>query len=145
MKQEKGITITSLAVYVVAMVVVIGIISTISTYFYNNMEELNTDKHSIETYTKFNMYFTEEINIKQNYAIYSNIEDLSLDYNYIIFSKTGNQYTFENNSIYKNQIKICDNIADCSFNWNETDKLVTVKIQTTDNIEYLNTYKIQEF
>ena len=51
------------------------------------------------------MYFSEEINIKDNYPLAASTE-------YIVFSKTGNQYTFKNKSIYKNQVKICDNIED---------------------------------
>ena len=146
MNSNKGITLTSLIIYVVAMVIVVTTMSTITSYFYNNVDNMNASTDSSTVFTKFNMYFSEEINIKDNYPLVASTE-------YIIFSKTGNQYTFQNQSIYKNQIKICDNIIDekCTFEISKTDEeqennnLVKVYIETTGKLKYTNTYKIQNF
>ena len=50
---------------------------------------------------------------------------------YIVFS-SGNQYTFMNNSIYKNNIKICKNIQDCDFSYiyNYPNYKITVNFKT---------------
>ena len=146
MKTNKGITLTSLVIYVIAMVIVVTTISTISSYFYNNIDDVNSETDSSMAYTEFNMYFTQEINTKENYPVL-----VSDGAEYIVFSKTGNQYTFKNNAIYKNQIKICDDISSCTFEESKTDEsseitdLVKVYIKTTGNLEYTNTYKIQNF
>ena len=146
MKSNKGITLTSLVIYVIAMVIVVTTVSTITSYFYKNIDNVNTGTDSSMTYTEFNMYFTQEINTKENYP-----ELVSDGADYIVFSKTGNQYTFKNSSIYRNQVKICDNIESCTFEMSKTDEtqemndLVKVDIKTTGNLEYTNTYKIQSF
>ena len=146
MKSNKGITITSLVIYVIAMAIVVGTIATLTSYFYNNMDELDSSTHSAVAYTEFNTYFTKEINIKENYPIFK--EGTS---DYIIFSKTGNQYAFKNGAIYQNKVKICSNIQECTFEVNKTDDtiekvdLVKVYLKTTEDLEYTNTYKIQNF
>ena len=146
MKSNKGITLTSLVIYVIAMVIVVTTVSTITSYFYKNIDNVNTGTDSSMTYTEFNMYFTKEINTKENYPVL-----VSDGADYIVFSKTGNQYTFKNSSIYRNQVKICDNIENCTFKMSKTDEaqekndLVKVYIKTTGNLEYTNTYKIQSF
>lgn len=47
-------------------------------------------------------------NTLSNISSYKSIES------YIVFS-SGNQYTFKNNAIYKNKVKICDNVEFCAF------------------------------
>ena len=37
MKEERGITLTSIIIYIVALLIVIGIVSSISSYFYRNI------------------------------------------------------------------------------------------------------------
>ena len=146
MKSNKGITMASLVIYVIAMSIVVATIATLTSYFYNNMDELDADTNSSIAYTEFNTYFSKEISIKENYPLL--VEGTS---DYIIFSKTGNQYTLKNRTIYKNQVKICSNIEDCTFEIGKTDEtseivdLIKVYIKTTGNLEYTNTYKIQNF
>lgn len=147
MKSNKGITISSLVIYVIAMSIVVATIATLTSYFYSNMEELDSDTNSSIAYTELNIYLSKEINIKENYPILSGggAQD------YIIFTKTGNQYTFKNSSIYQNQVKICSNIEECTFEVGKTDEttgiadLVKIYLKTTGDLEYTNTYKIQSF
>lgn len=147
MKSNKGITMSSLVIYVIAMSIVVATIATLTSYFYNNMDELDSDTNSSIAYTELNIYLSKEINIKENYPILE--EGISSDY--IIFSKTGNQYTFKNGSIYQNQVKICSDIAVCTFEVGRTDEntgivdIVKIYLKTKGDIEYKNTYKIQSF
>lgn len=146
MKSNKGITLTSLVIYVIAMSIVVATLGILTSYFYNNVDELDADTNSAITYTEFNTYFSKEINTKENYPLL--IDGTS---EYIVFSKTGNQYTFKNKAIYQNQVKICNNIEECTFESSKTDEsteivdLVKVYIKTAGNLEYTNTYKIQNF
>ena len=58
MKSEKGITLVSLLVYVIAMLIAITIITVITGYFYKNID-VSTEKYTaIAEYTKFNSYFS---------------------------------------------------------------------------------------
>ncbi len=109
MKKEYGITLISLTVYIISMLIVISIIAVITTYFYRNV---NTDTKNIDIatqFTKFNSFFVKEINTE-------NIEIQEIEDNYIVFDN-GVQYTFikENNSIYRNNIRIVSNINEAKF------------------------------
>lgn len=62
MKSEKGITLISLTIYVIAMAIVVGVIAIISTFFYSNMEDTDNIVSPMAEYTKFNSFFSDEIN-----------------------------------------------------------------------------------
>ena len=57
MKSEKGITLISLIIYVIALTIVIGIVAVISGYFYNNIATSSEDIEPMVEYTKFNSFF----------------------------------------------------------------------------------------
>lgn len=112
MKSEKGITLISLTVYIVVMTIVIAMVAAISTFFYKNVKNVNQTIDPITEYTKFNSFFSEEINNKD-------IRILEISENYIVFDNGGDtiQYSFitENNGIYRNKVKICSGIEECTF------------------------------
>lgn len=113
MKTEKGVTLISVLVYVIAMVIVIAVISALTGYFYSNVD-INTESQDIsKQYTKFNSFFTEDINKSGNIIIDSDTES---ENPYIVFANK-NQYTFikNNKAIYFNRIKIATNIEKCTF------------------------------
>ena len=114
MKSQKGITLISLTVYVIVMAIVVGVVAIISTFFYSNMSDSTQDLNPITEYTKFNSFFTDEVN-------HSNIKVLECGtteegQNYIVFDN-GVQYTFvpENHGIYRNQVKIARGVDNCTF------------------------------
>ena len=62
MKKEDGVTLTSIIIYIIALLIVIGVVSTLTSYFYKNVD---IDDESVLTnsqFTKFNSFFTSEIN-----------------------------------------------------------------------------------
>lgn len=137
MCNNKGITTTSLMIYIIAMLIVIGIIATITSFFYTNVINLEDNASEI---IKFNMYFLQETK-KENNAI----TKLSLDsssptpntLDYITF-RTGNTFTYKNNSIYYNSNKICENIKSLSLTVEEINgkQVIEVLITLGENIEY---------
>ena len=137
MKNNKGITLTSLIIYIIGMIIVIGTISTLTSFFYKNINIDDISDDSTTQYTKFSSIFSDEIN-KQNNAVIE-CKTITEDENkisYIIFS-SGNQYTFneKNKSIYKNKIKICQNVSDCEFSSSFIDSKYSVKVNfKTKNI-----------
>ena len=133
MKSEKGITLISLIVYVVAMIVVVAIITTLTGYFYRNIDTLQTGNEGAKQYTTFNSYFTNDINEKDNYVLTDESSSTKL-----IFAN-GNQYTYAGNDIYFNKIKICREIESCSFQYNTENKKVTVEM-VINGKNYKNEY-----
>lgn len=128
MKTEKGITLISLTIYIIAMTIVVAILAVISTFFYKNTTDIK-DVEPIAQYTAFNSYFSEEVNTPD-------IKVLDCQENYIVFDN-GVQYTFikENNAIYKNKVKICTYIEECTF---EQGKNSNDKITVTVNLKAKN-------
>ena len=139
MKSEKGVTLTSLIIYVIAMVIVVSTIAIITKYFYSNINKLSNNTNDLAEITKLNTFITEEINKTGNTIYECNEKNQTSNDNYIVFynpndrdeingNKGYTQYTFKNDSIYLNKIKICDNIQDCRFELieNESNKFKVV-------------------
>lgn len=123
MKKERGITLISLIIYIIVMCMAIAILSIISNFFYSNTDYIKENSQYVSEYNKFNMYFIEDVkNNKDTYQVTNNK---------IIF-EDGTVYTYKadtDNSIYRNKVKICKNIAYCKFSKSET-----VTNNTTKNI-----------
>lgn len=145
MKSEKGITLTSLVIYIVLLMLVVSFLSLVSSKFYSKTEYLkDANKYSSE-YNKFNMYFIEDV--KNNNNIYS----ISEDNKQIVF-EDGTMYTYSNQSIYRNKVKICDNVKFCAFTKREeTDQNnftkiiinVNMKINANPEFETQNDYTLK--
>lgn len=143
MKSNKGITLVSVTIYVIAMVMIVTLISVITGYFYKNVDINNETYDTSQQYTRFNSFFSDEINRNNNKIVeIGNSEGQE----YIVFS-SGNQYTFiaENKSIYKNNVKIATNIQTCSFTSNIVNGKETIKVKIgigKNKIETNTTYTL---
>ncbi len=138
MKSQKGITLISLTIYIITFAIVIGIIATISGYFYGNLKDSNVELDPISEYITFSTFFSKEVNTK-------NVESQCGD-NYIVFINGENlvQYTFTNNSIYRNNIKICRDIDNCEFSQTvENGKQKITVIFKSGNYKNRQDYVIQ--
>lgn len=128
MKSEKGITLISLTIYVIAMAVVIGVIAIISTFFYSNMEESDDAVSPMAEYTKFNSFFSDEVNHEGIEVVSCGTTDNGQ--NYIVFSNEI-QYTYipENRAIYRNKVKIAKEIDNCIFTTGTKNEKKVVKVE----------------
>ena len=61
MKQEKGITTTSVIIYVIAVLIVISTLSTLSIYFNKQIKEGMKKQENNSTYANFESYFVQDI------------------------------------------------------------------------------------
>jgi len=144
-KSEKGITLISLTIYLTAMCLVIAMLATFSNLFYSNTAFLKEESKNMSEYNKFNMYFIEDVK--------NNKEVSSITNNEIVF-EDGTIYTYKaspDNSIYRNKVKICKNIAYCKFTKDEqkvnntTKKIIDVYmiISGTNLFETSNQYVLK--
>lgn len=135
MKSNSGVTITSLIIYIIAMLLVIGIVATITSFFYTNVSNLEDNSQNVSEITKFNMYFIEEIEKQDNQVIAINEAK-----NVITFS-SGNTYTFQDNAIYFNQVRICEKVKNVQFTKETINQkeVITVLITVGTNMEYTKT------
>lgn len=144
MKSNRGVTLTSLIIYIIAFTIIVGIMSVVSTNMYSNIKEVSTAS-DLSEYTKFNSYFTEQVNTKDLQILDCNtIKDgETVQESYISFSNN-NKYTYKNNAIYFNKIKICRNVQSCEFQKTEENGKVkiTVKMMLNgENFENIYTMK----
>lgn len=143
MKNENGITLSSLLIYIIVMVMVIGVMSSVSAMFYNNVNGLEGRTVEISKFNNFNNYFVKEIKSPNNA-----IDTIAEDNSYILF-KSGNSFTFRNNAIYYNDLKIVDDVNNVTFTYyNDEDKnknhdIVTVNVEFEKYSKQIN-YKVEE-
>lgn len=143
MQSEKGITLVSVIIYVIAMLIIISVITVLTSYFYRNVDINSVSEDLNQQYTRFNTYFTEEVNKKGNNILdIGESESTTEDepQKYIVFS-SGNQYTYvpANDSIYVNSIKIAENIKDCTFEEITEDNKTKVKVTISGENNFLRT------
>ena len=133
MKQQKGIALTSLIIYIIVLVTVLGVISIMTSFFYNSVDELGKNVEPSQEYTRFVSFFTKDIN-KQN----AKIEECDGVGNYIVFSD-GTQYTFKDEKIYRNKVLIGENISEIKFSYtpgdDEEKDVVSVEYKITKDSE----------
>lgn len=110
MKNNKGITLTSLVIYITLIFVIIGIVMRITTHFRNSMVDVADTTFQTE-FNKINMYLLEESK-KTNNEIIEIIDGTQISFT------NGNKYTYnstDKNIYLNNTIKICENVESCLF------------------------------
>lgn len=150
-KSEKGITLTSLIIYVIAMLITVTIITVVTGYFKKNVNPDPETYTFMGEFTKFQSYFSEEVNRDKN-KILEIYNGEGTEQSYVAFS-SGNQYTFvpNNHAVYQNNVKIASGVQTCKFKeTNENGKsaiIVTLEIkgnsETTSQIR-TTTYTLNE-
>lgn len=133
MKEQKGITLTSLLIYVVAMLIIIGVVGTITSFFYSNTADMNESATNLGEFNKFNLAFLAETK-KEGNSVYS------VNNNRITFS-SGTVFTFQGDGIYQNKVKICTSVTNCSFNVRvkEEKQIITVLIEIGTKVPFAKT------
>lgn len=143
MRNNRGITLTSLVIYIIVMIIVIAVISSISLMFYNNTQNLTGQTRDMIEYNNFNNYFINEIKTANN-----NIDQISDDGTYILFT-SGNSFSLKNNKIYFNEVVIASNVNSVNFGYYTNDQgetkddIVTVNMEFPEYKKQMN-YKVEE-
>ena len=136
LKSNKGITMTSLVVYVIVLTIVIALLSGFSGYFYKNVNLITIKEASDEQFTRFIAYLTKDLNQDDIFFIKTGTDNEESN-NYIILKFYGNlehQYLFKNDTLYyidkiKNKkITLCNNVNLCNFEYDDTNKVLTTNL-----------------
>lgn len=140
MKKEQGITLTALVIYIIVMIIVLGVISTIINQFYKNNNSIEADTEEILEFNKFNTYFLKEVKAKGN-----KVDTISN--NYILFG-TGNSFSLSNNKIYYNNVEICKGVQSLTIaqgkdGTGEEKNIIYITL-TFENFTKSINYKIEE-
>lgn len=120
MRNQKGITLITLILYMILLIIIISILSFVSQMFFSNIKAVTERGKYVSEFNKFNMYFVEDIK--------NNKDIIEIQKSKIIL-EDGTIYTFAGNSIYRNKVKICQNITQCNFSKQEIESAgITKKI-----------------
>ena len=124
MKSNKGVTFTSLIIYVIGLIIVTGIIGSFSVYFFSNVNTMIIKNTSEEQYSKVLSYITKDINSKNITDVTANVNENDcliikfadeIEHQYI--NKDGCIYYINNDENNKVKIVLCNNVT------NEADKV----------------------
>ena len=141
MKKEKGITLMSLVIYVFLMIIMVGIMSSITINFSENMDELQGNVKDVIEFGKFNNFFIKEVKTTDN-----KVDHISDKSNYILFT-TGNSFSIINNEIYYNNTRICQGVETMQISLGKNgDGLDKSIVNVTLNFKSFNksiNYKIE--
>ena len=130
MKNNKGITLISVTIYIVVLVLIIGVISNFTKYFYRNTDEIVIDNNTSTQYSKLMSYIIDDINsgnvmditVRQVQGSNENISYMNL----YLANQTIHQYSYdadENKISYiqvdssgnsNKKIILCNNVNSCS-------------------------------
>lgn len=131
MKSNKGITLTTLAVYITAVLIAVAILSVILSNFKKTVDVANDKMSDISQYNMFELYFLKEAKKTDNYI--ENIDNSS-----VLFT-SGNKYQYKDNKIFlindsKNKkIMLLSNVDKCVFLKNDEKEKTFIKVELTIN------------
>lgn len=110
MKNEKGITLAALVIYVIVFSITIALLASLSNYVYSNLGNISSEQISSEEFNKFNTYFVSDVKQSKSAEVSSENDEI------IISLESGSEYTYnkKEKAIYKDKEKIARNIASFS-------------------------------
>lgn len=106
LKDKKGITLTSIVIYIIIFVIIIAIMANISKFFYSNVGEITDSPKYVSEFNKFSMFFIADVK--------RNTEIVTISENSLKFAD-GTEYEYKDNSIYRNNEKISKYVKSFSF------------------------------
>ena len=150
MKSQKGITMISLVIYVVGFMAITGIVGAITTYFYNNMNVIDSSASSSVEYNKLNVYLLKQVKspdvVLEGYTENPHKDLNEENANYITFKLqdgTENTFLHVGNILYFNKIKLCEEVEKFEVSVEEEEKTsITVTVQIANN-QYKTKYVLE--
>lgn len=134
----------SLVIYIASFVIVVAIIASITTFFNNNIRNLDGSESVSSEYNKFNLYMLEYT--KNGYEI-QKCDKTAENAQYITFSKAGKNDTFIQlgNILYFNKIKLCEKVDEFELKQTvaENGKSVLKTYLKIDGMIYTTDYVIE--
>lgn len=146
MRQNKGITMISLIVYIIVFTMVIGTVAMITGNFTENTDQVIISSKAPEQYEKLTTYLVNDMESGKIKSV--SVEDNLLDIT--LLSNIHHIYTYRDDSIYyiainkqkvvEKNLLLCNQVSACSLNKEESKVNISV---TINEITYNNAYTIK--
>jgi len=126
-KSQKGVSLVNVIIYVFSMLIAISTVMLLNSFFFENILEMRGTGEIINQNNKFNMFFIQDVKECYNYSIGDSMEsDDSGSSDTIQFIKNINseeyiKYSLVNNQIYRDNVKIAENVDTLKFREVELD------------------------
>ena len=107
MKQERGVTLTSVAIYIIGLIVVMGMISSYSGYFFGNADDIVSKNNAEEEYMRFLTYFTKDLNSEElkDVSFYDAEDSVGNNLSFTFSNGEIHNYFFNDKKIFYKQIQ----------------------------------------
>jgi hypothetical protein len=151
LKSNKGVTLTSLIIYIIGLVIVVALMGTFTGYFYKNVSDVTMKQKAEEQYAKLLSYLTKDVNSDKLKFVQSGEDPLDC----LIFKYDDgieHQYIYQDENIYyldinnqnEKKILLCNKVLtsskvftyiegkvylNCNINKQDFSKTLSVKIQ----------------
>lgn len=130
MKSQNGVTLVQLTIYLIAMLVVIGMMTTLSNFFYGNINIIREASRYAAEFDKFNTHFVKDVESNNEVNI------TTTDGQVTIIFEDGTTYIYNSydEGLYRESVKISTNVKAFTaskkiITINNVEKdIVTVKI-----------------
>ena len=110
MKNQNGITLIALIVYIILATIIISIFAYMSTNFFSNVDIIkNQDIYAVE-FNKFNMFFINDV---------KSYNEATVEPTRITFGNGSVVYELRGTDIYRNETKIASQIQSVQFEESE--------------------------
>ena len=136
MKSNRGVTLTSLVIYIIGLTIVIAIMGIISNYFYQNITDVTIKQNADEQYSKFLAYLTKDANSDNLVYVQTGVNgedniifrfDNQEEHQYIV--KNSNIYYISVENINEKKIVLCENVLSSKvFNYSDNKLEINFKI-----------------
>lgn len=132
MREQRGVTLTGLVIYMAIFSIILGIMATVANYFYKNVREVRDIPKYIDEYNQFAMFFVKDVK--------NNSDVKSINATSVTF-EDGTNYQFKGGAIYRNNTKIASHIKALKFTKKThsvgefTKILINVDISIKDDAE----------
>ena len=148
MKNNKGITLTSLIIFIIGLLVLVGTMSMLARYYYNNFENITIEDNASKDYTKVNNFLVNDTNSDniENVMISDGGTQLTIKFDNLL----SHRYKFEDNSIFyleiqdnqiKSKVRICKGVTTCVFT--KTNKVISLNLVFNTSYVYNTSYTIK--
>lgn len=107
MRSQKGITLTAVAIYIIIFIAIVGLLISLSNYITSNMQNANKQLMSAEDFNKFNTEFVGDVKQSVDATIVNSSNNIQI----ILSNGVNYNYISEEKAIYKNHVKLANNIA----------------------------------
>ena len=155
-KNNKGITITSLTIYVVVATIIVAILAFLNAQFFANINELTAESNVASEKMDFQASFLKDIKSSDDISV------LNYSKNHILLSNNAkyeirkvddiNIKNKETYAIFRNDIKIASNVIGTRindidtpyFDYDSNDKIIKVGLQFADRNDNINSQMYRE-